>query len=212
MDSNEVKKLKKTLYWMYLRFSDSEFFFIGSVIARVTYKEFYSLAEKYNLQGADLFIFFHLKHKYFKIWHDTEKTFDDTDVANALSYLKKYTAEIKYYPFIQRAKSLQKYFAPLPNKVTPLEGYYLRLMLNQESLNVRVCIDEKSARQYFEGFDFAQQIDLYQVYVLEKDGEKYFDLCDLCELEKILREEYMPQKCTKSEFILAKTLFRELMI
>lgn len=205
-DAEEIKKLKKILFRMWKNYKESYFFYIGAVIGRVTYRRFYELVEQYkfNRDDADSFIALQLKHYDYKNLRDSDNTFNDADVDKALDSLKRHTVGVQFIPLILKFKSLQKYFATLPESLPPLCAAYVSEMEKRNfNLNARVGVSENWVRDYFEknlrtnakDFDY-QFFEILNGEVFSVNGKCYLDLCEVAQLEEIIYNEHATPSAT----------------
>lgn len=209
--------LKKTLFKLWKHFAENDFFFIGAVVGRVSYKKFYQLADEYNLgqNAADNFLALQLKRYDFIDLRNSDSHFSDKEVVFALRYLKRLTANLKFIPAVLKLKSLRKFFADPPFLLYPLAALFVAHALKIDTSKVATYLTDSSARQYFDyyydisGADFDFQVfDLMEIKAREIDGTQWLPLLDLAELESIICDEHSP-KNSPEDFWLA---FKELTI
>ncbi len=192
----DVNPLKKCLFRFWEIYQEEIFLFTGAIVAGVTYRRLYEIAAKYRISAktVDSYLVRNLKHNDCKELRNCDEVFSKADVALSLHYLVAHTDLVKYFPAIYRLKTLRKYFAEIPKKITPLMAKFLEAPFN-DSFSLGVA--EKDAREYFRqcykftDADFNQLIiEIFQARTFKnKHGDNCFSLLDLCQYEKILVEE-----------------------
>lgn len=194
-------RLKKTLFNLYLHYKDSDFFFVGAVVGRVTFRRFFQLVDDYGLNrnDANAFLALQLKHDDYKKLPYSDDAFSHIDAAHAIDFLKRHTTGPQFLAFIvtlhKKNDELKKFFAPLPDKV-PILTFYFASRLLKCGLKKSFFIRDYLAKDYFRNFyhmsdDYFDNVvcSYAQPYNIKSRVGLWFNLCELAEFEQLFIEE-----------------------